>query len=303
MMAPAPIYRNPIPTVDIIIEFPGERIVLIKRKNPPPGWALPGGFVDYGETLEAAAAREALEETSLSLDGLKLFRAYSDPARDPRHHTISAVFLARGRGTPKARDDARAIGLFDKNTLPSPLAFDHRLILGDYFDYKRKEARLEEHTLSGNSALEDTLSHLREKIPIDTRVGIVLGTGLGGLVDHIQKRSAISYQDLPGFPQSTVPSHQGQLIWGNLAGKKVVVLQGRFHLYEGYTSRAIGFPVRVLAGSGIDPFQCRRRAGSPFPAGRYHGHQRSHQLHRRESPDRSPRRCPGGTLSGYVVRL
>ena len=83
------LYRNPIPTADIIIRV-GSGIVLIKRKNPPHGWAIPGGFIDYGETAESAALREALEETSLNVRGLKLFGVYSDPERDPRHHTIAA---------------------------------------------------------------------------------------------------------------------------------------------------------------------------------------------------------------------
>jgi len=260
-----PPYRNPLPTVDIIIEFPGDKIVLIRRKNPPRGWALPGGFVDYGETLEAAAVREALEETSLSLTGLRQFQTYSHPSRDPRHHSISTVFMAKGRGIPRARDDAEAIGLFDKNSLPSPLAFDHDLILEDYFANKKRKTPMEDTHLSWNKNLKNVLSPLREKIPEDTKVGIVLGTGLGGLVDHIRKRSALSYEDLPNFPRSTVPSHQGQLIWGNLAGKKIVALQGRFHLYEGYSPQAIGFPIRVLASLGIQVLIISNAAGGLDP--------------------------------------
>jgi 8-oxo-dGTP diphosphatase len=119
--------------VDVIIEMAGGDIVLIRRGNPPPGWALPGGFVDYGETLEAAAVREAREETSLEIDLVRQFHTYSDPARDPRGHTISTVFVARGRGTPRARDDAREVGTFRREALPRPLAFDHSRILEDYF--------------------------------------------------------------------------------------------------------------------------------------------------------------------------
>jgi ADP-ribose pyrophosphatase YjhB (NUDIX family) len=140
-------YRNPFPTVDVIIEMKGnldetaggipERpkrgILLIKRKNPPIGWALPGGFVDYGESLEAAAVREAREETSLDVERLHQLGAYSDPARDPRHHTITVVFVAQAEGEPKAADDAREIGIFDRNSLPEQLVFDHRKILEDYF--------------------------------------------------------------------------------------------------------------------------------------------------------------------------
>ena len=129
-------YRAPKLTVDIIIEL-DERIVLIKRRNPPSGWAIPGGFVDCGETVEQAARREAREETSLDLRNLRQFHVYSDPARDPRHHSVSVVFVAQGIGTPRARDDAREIGRFTRDALPEPIAFDHRQILEDYFATKR----------------------------------------------------------------------------------------------------------------------------------------------------------------------
>ena len=126
-------YKNPIPTVDIIIQLEDKGIILIKRAKKPFGWAIPGGFVDYGESLEEAARREAWEETSLKVELLGQFGAYSDPVRDPRHHTISVVFLARARGRPEARDDALEVGAFTKEDLPSPLAFDHAQILADYF--------------------------------------------------------------------------------------------------------------------------------------------------------------------------
>ena len=125
-------YRNPFPTVDIIIEM-DEGIVLIKRKNPPFGWALPGGFVDYGESLEASAVREAKEETSLDVILVSEFGAYSEPDRDPRMHTITVVFIAKAEGEPQAADDAAEIGIFYKDTLPEKLAFDHGSILRDYF--------------------------------------------------------------------------------------------------------------------------------------------------------------------------
>ncbi len=125
-------YRNPIPTVDIIIESNGG-IILIKRKNPPEGWALPGGFVDYGETLEDAAVREAKEETGLDIELIRQFHTYSDPKRDPRHHTITTVFIAKAKGKPKAGDDAKEIGIFNKDNLPAQIAFDHRDIIQDYF--------------------------------------------------------------------------------------------------------------------------------------------------------------------------
>jgi len=125
-------YRNPLPTVDIIIEVEGG-IVLVERKNPPHGWALPGGFVDYGESCEAAAVREAREETSLEVQLVYQLGTYSDPARDPRHHTITTVFVARADGRPVARDDAAGTGVFTRDTIPGPLAFDHERILQDYF--------------------------------------------------------------------------------------------------------------------------------------------------------------------------
>ena len=126
-------YRNPLPTVDIIILVKGG-VVLIRRKNPPYGWALPGGFVDYGETLEAAAVREAKEETSLHIELVSQMGAYSDPERDPRFHTITYVFVAKAEGEPKAADDAREIGIFDRASIPEDLAFDHGKILEDYFN-------------------------------------------------------------------------------------------------------------------------------------------------------------------------
>jgi len=109
-----------------------EGIVLIRRKNPPEGWALPGGFVDYGETLEDAAVREAREETGLDVRLVRQFHSYSDPHRDPRRHTISTVFLAEAAGQAVAGDDAAEIGVFSAVELPDNLAFDHRQILEDY---------------------------------------------------------------------------------------------------------------------------------------------------------------------------
>ena len=126
-------YRNPFPTVDIIIEINGG-IVLIQRKNPPYGWAIPGGFVDYGETLEAAAVREAGEETSLDVELVSPLGAYSDPDRDPRQHTISFVYVARAEGTPRAADDASDARIFKMDVLPENLAFDHDRILRDYYE-------------------------------------------------------------------------------------------------------------------------------------------------------------------------
>lgn len=133
------LFKNPLLTVDIIIEMPGGGILLIHRKNPPRKWALPGGYVDYGETLEEAAAREAKEETSIKVTGLRQFHAYSDPARDERSHNISVVFTAKGEGDPLAADDADDIGIFGRDNLPNDLAFDHAKIVDDYFSgrYRR----------------------------------------------------------------------------------------------------------------------------------------------------------------------
>ncbi|WP_243371387.1 NUDIX hydrolase [Geotalea sp. SG265] len=124
-------YRNPLPTVDIIIET-DNGIILIERKNEPFGWAIPGGFVDYGESLEDAAMREAQEETSLQIRNLRLVGCYSDPGRDRRAHTISTVYAAIGQGIPKAADDAASLAVFPLDALPDHLCFDHRKILDDY---------------------------------------------------------------------------------------------------------------------------------------------------------------------------
>jgi 8-oxo-dGTP diphosphatase len=135
------IARSPEPTVDTIIELDSGGIVLVKRKSPPPGWGLPGGFIDYGESAENAAIREAREETSLQVQLVELFHVYSDPKRDPRKHTISTVFIAKASGTPEGGDDAAEARIFTKDDLPSPLAFDHAQILQDYFTYKRTGKR------------------------------------------------------------------------------------------------------------------------------------------------------------------
>jgi 8-oxo-dGTP diphosphatase len=132
-------YRNPIPTVDIIIEMidrPHRPILLIERLNPPYGWAIPGGFVDYGEPVEIAAVREAQEEIGLSVELVEQFHVYSDPQRDPRKHTLSVVFIATATGEPKAADDAKSLGIFDPWNMPAELCFDHDKILKDYWYYR-----------------------------------------------------------------------------------------------------------------------------------------------------------------------
>jgi ADP-ribose pyrophosphatase YjhB (NUDIX family) len=122
--------RNPVPTVDIIIEVKGG-IVLIERKNEPRGWALPGGFADYGESFEQAAIREAKEETSLDIRLVEQLHTYSEPGRDPRMHTATTVFIAQATGTPVAGDDAGRVKVFPKDRIPL-LVFDHNAIIADY---------------------------------------------------------------------------------------------------------------------------------------------------------------------------
>jgi len=131
---------GPRATVDVIIEVEGG-IVLIRRRHPPAGWAIPGGFIDTGERAEDAARREMREETSLDVELIELLGVYSDPRRDPRGHTISSVYIGRARGTPRAADDAAEAGVFTESTLPQPLAFDHGAILADYFRFRRTGAR------------------------------------------------------------------------------------------------------------------------------------------------------------------
>ena len=144
-------HKAPVPTVDIIIELPlssppdlssprkrGSRtkstigIVLVERKNHPYGWALPGGFAEAGDSLEKNAIREAKEETSLSISGLKQLHTYSDPRRDPRMHTVSTIFVAKGRGRLKAASDAKKVMAVDPTRIKVKLAFDHARIIRDY---------------------------------------------------------------------------------------------------------------------------------------------------------------------------
>ena len=127
------LYKNPIPTVDIIIELESG-IVFIKRANPPFGWALPGGYVDYGESLEEAAYREALEETGLKIELLGQFHTYSDPLRDTRQHNISTVFIAKAEGQLQPGSDAKMAEVF--TSPPQPLVFDHAIILKDYLKWR-----------------------------------------------------------------------------------------------------------------------------------------------------------------------
>ncbi len=129
-------WKQPKLTVDVIVESGDGRVLLIRRKNPPPGWAIPGGFVDYGETLEAAAVREIREETGLSVTLTAQFHTYSEPSRDPRHHTVTTVFLGRADGEPQPDDDALEARFFPLDALPEPLAFDHDRVLADFRAYR-----------------------------------------------------------------------------------------------------------------------------------------------------------------------
>ncbi len=129
-------HPSPAPTVDAIIELPGGRIVMVRRKFPPLGWALPGGFVEVGETLEEAAVREAQEETGLEIRLIEQLFTYSDPKRDARRHTLTTVFAARAEGEPKGADDAEVAQAFPLDALPGPIVFDHATILEDYRRYR-----------------------------------------------------------------------------------------------------------------------------------------------------------------------
>jgi 8-oxo-dGTP diphosphatase len=132
-------HRNPAPTVDIIIELVDRRdrpIILIERLNPPYGWAIPGGFIDYGESAETAARREALEEIGLEVELVDLLGVYSDPNRDPRQHTMSVVYIATATSDPKAGDDAKTVKAIDVWEIPENLCFDHDRILHDYLQYR-----------------------------------------------------------------------------------------------------------------------------------------------------------------------
>jgi 8-oxo-dGTP diphosphatase len=131
---------GPAATVDVVIHRDG-RVVLVRRRFPPAGWALPGGFVDRGEKVPAAAIREALEETGLSVRLLSLLHVYSDPARDPRRHTLSAVYIAEADGDPLGGDDAAEARWFSLDALPSPVAFDHVAILADAARFLRTGVR------------------------------------------------------------------------------------------------------------------------------------------------------------------
>jgi 8-oxo-dGTP diphosphatase len=132
--------KNPLPTVDVVASC-GEGVILVRRRNPPLGWALPGGFVDAGESLEEAARREAAEETGLAVRLVEQFFTYSDPARDPRFPTVSTVYLAEAQGEPRGGDDAAEARVWPWHALPSPLCFDHARILADVIRYRNTGAR------------------------------------------------------------------------------------------------------------------------------------------------------------------
>ncbi len=130
--------ETPLLAVDLVIRHPANpgRVLVIERRNPPAGWALPGGFVDRGEPVECAARREAREETNLDVRLEGLLGVYSDPERDPRGHTVSLVYVARGEGEARAQDDALALRWLDPEDRRQALAFDHRRILDDYLRFR-----------------------------------------------------------------------------------------------------------------------------------------------------------------------
>lgn len=132
--------RNPLPTVDVVASCAGG-VVLVRRRNPPVGWALPGGFVEAGESLEQAARREAGEETGLAVRLEEQFFTYSEPTRDPRHPTVTTVYLADAQGEPRGGDDAAEARVWPWDALPEPLCFDHARILQDVIRYRRTGIR------------------------------------------------------------------------------------------------------------------------------------------------------------------
>ncbi|UOA10432.1 NUDIX hydrolase [Methylobacter sp. S3L5C] len=159
---PKPI--TPLLAADVIIEltdYPGRPIVLIERANPPYGWAIPGGFVDLGEIIELAGVREAQEEVGLDVTLLALLGIYSDPARDSRGHTVTAVYVAEAAGTPVAADDAKNCRLFLLNELPESLAFDHAQVLADYKKYREtgQVAALRENPFRDSNSVNKPVMH------------------------------------------------------------------------------------------------------------------------------------------------
>ena len=159
---PKPI--TPLLAADVIIEltdFPDRHIVLIERSNPPNGWAIPGGFVDLGEIVEQAAVREALEEVCLNVRLLALLGIYSDPSRDTRGHTVTAVYVGEAEGMPIAADDAKNCRLFNLDELPEPLAFDHAQVLADYKKYREtgQVAKLRDYPVRGSEHQDKFVIH------------------------------------------------------------------------------------------------------------------------------------------------
>lgn len=132
-------HKSPLLAADVIIHYPGDNIVLIERKYEPYGWALPGGHVDVGETVEDAARREMKEETNLDVDLIRMVGVYSDPKRDPRRHVVSVAFVAVADGMPVAGDDAANAQLFNVHNLPFELAFDHFEIIEDWLSSRPEE--------------------------------------------------------------------------------------------------------------------------------------------------------------------
>ncbi len=141
MPTPPKTPRNPFPTVDVVVERGDGRILLVRRSNPPIGWALPGGFIDYGESAEAAARREVEEECGVGVLLTDLLGVYSRPDRDPRHHTLTVVYVGRSRDPVRPGDDAADVQEFSLDSLPEDLVFDHAQIVRDYAHLKETGTR------------------------------------------------------------------------------------------------------------------------------------------------------------------
>lgn len=213
-------YQNPLPTVDIIIEKEGG-IVLIRRKNPPYGWALPGGFVDYGESLEEAAIREAKEEMNLDIRALKQFHAYSNPKRDPRGHTISTVFIGKGEGELKASDDANEVKVFKREEIPSELAFDHKKILEEYFKVSQKnffgspsnDFRIALYPGSFDPITNGHLDIIKRSLSLFDKIIIAVNDNpLKDFLFTTKERVKMIKEVLNTFPKIEVESFQGLLV-------------------------------------------------------------------------------------------
>ena len=194
-------FKSPKLAVDAII-LVDNKIVLIERKNPPYGWAFPGGFVDYGESVESAVIREVMEETTLNIveDTLENIGVYSAPERDPRGHVVSVVFSCEAKGIPKACDDAKNIKLFDLDDLPD-FAFDHKIILERFLDKRNIEKEEHKHLeYTTDEIREKVLTHIKKmSVYWESQKNMPSCEKLDGLVFSILSMLDGCSMDLPGF--------------------------------------------------------------------------------------------------------